>query len=72
MEDNYFFMVYVEGQQAPAYKHTSLESAQKEAKRLAELLLKRAYILATVQSFELDKFKVEDCRPYGMLDELPF
>ena len=68
---NTFYMVFVEGGNSPTYRHTSEESAEKEAKRLATLTKKKVWVLATVKSFELDFFKIEDCRP---LDEngLPF
>lgn len=65
-----FYMVYVEGQYTPAYQHPTLSSAETEAKRLAQTLNKKAYVLATVKSFEVNVFKVEDCRPNH--DELPF
>lgn len=35
---NTFYMVFVEGGATPACKHDSLDSAEKEAKRLATLL----------------------------------
>ncbi len=35
---NTFYMVFVEGCATPACKHESLDSAEKEAKRLATLL----------------------------------
>lgn len=63
-------MVFVEGENTPACKHKSIESAENEAKRLAETLNKKAYVLCSVKSFEVSKFIVKDCRP--MIDELPF
>lgn len=30
-----FYMVYGEGQRAPAYKHSSIDAAKREAERLA-------------------------------------
>lgn len=65
-----FYMVYVEGSSTPAYQHTSLISAEIEAKRLAQNLNKKAFVLTTIKSFEVNQFKVEDCRPNP--DELPF
>ena len=41
---NTFYMVFVEGGATPACKHDSLDSAEKEAKRLATLLKKKAYV----------------------------
>ena len=43
-----FYMVYVEGQSAPTYKHGSMEQATKEADRLAKLLNTKTYVLAAV------------------------
>lgn len=47
---NTFYMVFVEGCATPACKHDSLDSAEKEAKRLATLLKKKAYVLCTIKS----------------------
>lgn len=59
-----FYMVFVEGCATPTYKHENLESAENEAKRLATLLKKKAYVLCNTQ------YKIEDCRPNG--SDLPF
>ena len=64
-----FFMVYVEGERNPAFTHSSLESAENEAKRLAELTNKTSFVLCSLKSFKLNKFIVDDCRPS---DDLPF
>lgn len=48
-----FFMVYVEGQGSPKYKHRDLESAEIEAKRLSKILNKKTYILHPLKSFEV-------------------
>lgn len=71
MEKKMFFMVYVEGQRAPEYKHRSLKEAEAEAKRLAKLTERRAFVLATVKSFEVLLFDEQDCRPND-LEDLPF
>lgn len=63
-------MVFVEGCATPACKHESLDSAEKEAKRLATLLKKKAYVLCTIKSVEDTQYKIEDCRPGG--SDLPF
>jgi hypothetical protein len=63
-------MLPVEGENIPVYKHKSIESAENEAKRLAETLDKKVYVLCSVKSFEVSKFIVKDCRP--MIDELSF
>lgn len=67
---NTFYMVFVEGCATPACKHDSLDSAEKEAKRLATLLKKKAYVLCTIKSVEDTQCKIEDCRPDG--SDLPF
>ena len=60
-----FYMVFVEGCATPTYKHENLE-----AKRLATLLKKKAYVLCTIKSIEDTQYKIEDCRPNG--SDLPF
>jgi hypothetical protein len=65
-----FYMVFVEGCATPAYKHENLESAEDEAKRLATLLKKKAYVLCTIKSVEDTQYKIEDCRPNR--SDLPF
>ena len=63
MSKEVFFMVYLENERTPAYKHTTLESAETEAKRLSKQYEKKAFVLCSLKSFELVEFKVEDCRP---------
>lgn len=58
-----FWMIYVEGENPPRFKHYSHESALAEAKRLAELTGKPAYILVTDTKVELDKFKLTSLNP---------
>lgn len=68
-----FFMVYLEGQQTPTFKHEELAEAEKEAKRLTDKFQLKSYVLATIKSFQLpEKFVVEDIRPFGVIDDLPF
>lgn len=43
-----FYMAYVEGQSSPTYKHGTMESATKEADRLAKSLNKQSFVLAAV------------------------
>lgn len=43
-----FYMVYVEGKSSPTCKHGTMESATKEADRLAKLLNTKTYVLAAV------------------------
>ena len=70
MSKQVFFMVYLENERTPTYKHTTLESAETEAKRLSKLYGKKAFVLCSLKSFEIVEFKVEDCRPDD--DDLPF
>lgn len=70
MSKEFFFMVYVQDEKTPTYKHTTMESAEIEAKILSRLLKKKAYILSSIKAFELNEFTVHDCRPD--LDDLPF
>jgi|JI10StandDraft_1071094.scaffolds.fasta_scaffold150024_5 hypothetical protein len=67
-----FYMVYLEYGGAPSYKHDTLLSAETEAKRLAQIHGKKTYVLATVKSFEVNQFNIEDCRPKKNPGELPF
>lgn len=43
-----FYMVYVEGQSSPTYKHGTMESATEEADRLAKVMNKKSFVLAAV------------------------
>lgn len=65
-----FFMVYLQGRRTPTYCHESMESAEREAKRLAMEYGNTAYVLATVKSVVHDAWKVSDCYPEGV--DLPF
>ena len=63
---NSFWMLYAEGCESPKFKHCSLESAQKEAERLAEKLNTKVYVLQAVEQVSLHKFNhitmnPEDC-----------
>ena len=49
-----FYMVYVEGQSSPTYKHCTMESATKEADRLAKSLNKKSFVLAAVMEIRLE------------------
>ncbi|MDR3272776.1 MAG: hypothetical protein LBT29_04785, partial [Flavobacteriaceae bacterium] len=53
--NEFFYMVYVEGEGATTYKHESKEKAEKEAKRLSEKLGKEAYILESIASILCEK-----------------
>lgn len=74
-----FYMVFIEGGQTPAYKHETLQLAEAEAKRLARITRKKAYVLVTIKSLEINEFLVVDCRPkiiepiiQNSSDDLPF
>ena len=60
---NGFYMVYLEGGRTPAYKHESQESAEAEARRLAEAHNKTAFVLKTVKSVACNKFIEQDLDP---------
>ncbi len=42
---NNFYMVFIEGENTPTYKHETLQKAEIEAKRLVEKTGKKAFIL---------------------------
>lgn len=65
-----FFMVYVEDQRTPTVRYSTIELAEKEAKRLSKELGSKAYVLCSVKSFEIREFEIKDCRPE--IDGLPF
>jgi hypothetical protein len=69
MKNKHFFMVYLQDERTPAYKHDTLDSAEKEAKRLSKLYNKKSFVLCTLKSFEIVEFNETDCRPDT---ELPF
>ena len=52
MNKQIFYMVYMEGEGAPTYKHDTKESAKKEAERLSLLFGKRTYVLKAEFSIE--------------------
>lgn len=65
-----FYMIFVEGGNTPAVKHSNYKLAEIEAKRLAEVTGKKAYILCTVRSFEVNKFVVEDIIPDEVKEDI--
>lgn len=69
MKNQSFFMVYLENERTPTYRHSTLSGAENEAKRLAKEFGKKAFVLTTIKSFKVNEFVVEDCRPD---DDLPF
>lgn len=57
-----FYMVFLEGGHNPTFKHDTIDNAEKEAKRLAKLYNKKAYVLCTIKSFEINEYIIEDLR----------
>lgn len=51
-----FFMVYLENEKTPTFIHTTLDSAENEAKRLARIYKKKALVLCSIKS--LDKKEI--------------
>ena len=47
-----FYMVYRDGEGAPTHKHSTIESAKKEAERLSLLFGKKTYVLRAGISIE--------------------
>jgi len=70
MQNQHFFMVYLENERTPTYRHATLNGAEEEAKRLSKQYGKKAFVLCSLKSFEIVEFKVTDCRPD--VYELPF
>lgn len=70
MSEKPFFMVYVEYCNNPTVTYTSITGAENEAKRLTKLTGKKAFVLCSVKSFEVNEFKIEDLRP--QIEDLPF
>ena len=70
MQNQHFFMVYLQDERTPTYRHATLDGAEQEAKRLSKLYGKRAFVLCSLKSFEIVEFKETDCRPD--IPDLPF
>lgn len=71
-----FYMVYVDGQNSPTYKHDTKESAETEAKRLSEKLGKKAFVLESKSEFintkiesynDALKYLGHDKKNYGLM-----
>lgn len=56
-----FFMLYVDGQNSPTHKHTSIAEAKVEAQRLMAKTQKRVFILQGIKMLEpkMDFFEVD-------------
>jgi len=70
--DKIFFMVFVAGGNAPAFVHSTIESAENEAKRLAKTLNKKTFVLMSYKSYELNEFKEEVFLKSTEINDLPF
>lgn len=70
MTNQHFFMVFLQDERTPAYRHATLNGAEEEAKRLSKQYGKKAFVLCSLKSFEINEFTIKDCRPD--IDELPF
>lgn len=55
-----FYMVYLDGERGPAFRHNTYQSAHNEARRLARQHEKKAYILKAVKAVELIQFHETD------------
>lgn len=68
-----FWMVWNERGDAPRVRHTSKESAHREAERLARLNRGSAFIvLESVEALVSNDVMVVDMRPASRRDEMPF
>lgn len=56
-------MVFVENGNNPICRYSTIELAEAEAKRLSKKLGKKAWVLSTIKSFEINEFLIKDCRP---------
>ena len=70
MKNPTFYMVYLEDGGAPTFRHSTLLLAELEAKRLAKKHDKKAFVLCSIKSFEINEFLEKDYRPET--DDLPF
>ncbi len=67
-----FYMVFVEGERNPVYKHNDINDAMHEAKRLSVLTNKTSYILFAIRQIKINnQFTIKDTIEPKM-DELPF
>ena len=69
MNEQTFYMVFVEGGNAPTYRHSSYELALAEAKRLSSTLQKKAWVLEAISRVQKIEFEVT---PLVSRDDLPF
>lgn len=67
-----FYMVYLDGQRSPTYKHNSLEYATREAERLSRQHGFKAYVLKTKLSVETKTEFIEKKMGKAKENDLPF
>ena len=71
MKGQSFFMVFLENGNNPTCRHSTLDGAENEAKRLTELTGNKSWVLCSIKSISVpQKYTIEDCRPNS--DDLPF
>jgi hypothetical protein len=51
-----YYLVYVENENSPNFKHYTIESAIKEAKRLCKLTNKKTFVFIPYIAFEINEF----------------
>lgn len=68
MTETIFYMVFLENERNPAFKHQTLSLAENEAKRLAMVHNKKSYVLKSLKSFVFNNFIETPCTE----DYLPF
>ena len=66
MDNQLFYMIYVERENGPTYKHYTKAEVIVEAKRLAKTLKKKVYILLAVKTVELNEFLIKDIENDGL------
>lgn len=64
-ESKVFYMVFAEGERTPAIKHSTLEGALREAKRIAQKTDNKTYVLKAVKSVMVNSFIIEDLPEAG-------
>ena len=73
MNEEIFYMVYMDGEGAPTYKHTTHALALKEAERLSLLFGKKTYVLLALKSIEpAPKTITKELSIPTQEDDLPF
>ena len=66
-----FYMCFVEGGNSPTHQHTTPESAETEAERLARVTGRKVHVLASVASCQKTDVQWEKHTPVND-DDIPF